>query len=155
MKSMIRFFLILLILAPLSPAHAGLIQPVSTTTAGFVGMAATGPLDQPVFLTSYAHFALTFGSSTAGLANPYLAPSVATSRSRPRSFALRARGLASHSAAVGRMGRRVSRRQGGRPRSASVRGRPAGMVPKPGSLRARKARFTRLLLLDRLSPKKS
>jgi phage tail sheath protein FI len=48
-----------------------------TDTAGFVGMAAQGPLDTPVLCTSHADFTATFGSSTAGLSNPYLSPSVA------------------------------------------------------------------------------
>ncbi len=45
--------------------------------AAFVGQSPQGPLDEPVEVTSVAQFNTTFGSSTAGLANPYLAPSVA------------------------------------------------------------------------------
>jgi FlgD Ig-like domain/Phage tail sheath protein subtilisin-like domain/Phage tail sheath C-terminal domain len=45
--------------------------------AGFVGQAQQGPFDQPVQVDSYAQFTATFGASTAGLANPYLAPSAA------------------------------------------------------------------------------
>ncbi len=72
-----RLILICLILASALPARAGLILPVDSTTAGFVGMTAQGPIDQAVIVTSYEEFAATFGSSTVGLANPYLAPSVA------------------------------------------------------------------------------
>jgi len=63
----------------LSAAAIGAVPifPVDTTTAGFVGLAAQGPLDQSVFVGSYEEFAEIFGTSTAGLANPYLAPSVA------------------------------------------------------------------------------
>ena len=46
-------------------------------TAGFVGQAQQGPLDQPVLVESYAQFTATFGASTGGLADPYLAPSAA------------------------------------------------------------------------------
>ena len=55
-------------------------QPVElrdTSVAGFVGMASAGPADSLVYCTSYADFTDVFGSSTAGLANPHLAPSVA------------------------------------------------------------------------------
>lgn len=75
MKKNLLLILALLILPRAVRAQA--ILPVDTTTGGFVGMAATGPLDQPVFVDNFAEFTATFGSSTAGLANPYLAPSVA------------------------------------------------------------------------------
>lgn len=53
------------------------IFPSDYETAGFVGMASQGPLDEPVMVTNYTEFTTIFGASTAGLANPYLAPSVA------------------------------------------------------------------------------
>jgi uncharacterized protein len=62
---------------PVSPAAAATINLVEAGTAGFVGQAQQGPLDQPVLVESYAQFTTTFGASTGGLANPYLAPSVA------------------------------------------------------------------------------
>lgn len=46
-------------------------------TAGFVGEAQQGPLDQPVLVESYFEFLNIFGGSGAGLTNPHLAPSVA------------------------------------------------------------------------------
>jgi hypothetical protein len=58
-------------------AGATPITLVDIGTAGFVGQSQQGPLDQPVLVDSYAQFTATFGVSTAGLANPYLAPSVA------------------------------------------------------------------------------
>jgi phage tail sheath protein FI len=58
-------------------AAATPIALVDTRTAAFVGQAAQGPLDQPVVVDSYTQFTAAFGASTAGLANPYLAPSVA------------------------------------------------------------------------------
>ena len=68
---------ILLVWTPVATVEAFLIDPVETHTAGFVGMSATGPLDQPVTVSDFAEFTAIFGSSTVGLANPYLAPSVA------------------------------------------------------------------------------
>ncbi|MCB1184316.1 hypothetical protein KDM41_12845 [bacterium] len=56
---------------------AGPIAPADTMTAGFVGLAAQGPLDEAVLVTSWAEFGAVFGTATTGLANPYLAPSVA------------------------------------------------------------------------------
>ena len=57
--------------------QAAIVEPVDTTTAGFVGLAAQGPLDQAVMVSNYQEFITIFGGSTAGLTNPYLAPSVA------------------------------------------------------------------------------
>ena len=57
----------------------GPIAPADTMTAGFVGLAAQGPLDEAVLVTSWAEFGAVFGTATTGLANPYLAPSVAAS----------------------------------------------------------------------------
>lgn len=53
------------------------ISLVDTSTAAFVGLTEFGPLDTPIRVTSYGQFLSTFGGSTAGLTNPYLAPSVA------------------------------------------------------------------------------
>ncbi|MEO5988059.1 MAG: FlgD immunoglobulin-like domain containing protein [Candidatus Eisenbacteria bacterium] len=58
-------------------AAATPIVLLDSRTAGFVGQTQQGPLDQPVLVDSYAQFTATFGASTSGLANPYLAPSVA------------------------------------------------------------------------------
>lgn len=58
-------------------AAAAPIPLLDIGTAGFVGQSEFGPLDQPVFVESYAQFTAAFGASTAGLANPYLAPSAA------------------------------------------------------------------------------
>lgn len=58
-------------------AAAAPFGPVATDVGGFVGQSAQGPLDQPVTVTGYAEFAAIFGADTSGLANPYLAPSVA------------------------------------------------------------------------------
>lgn len=66
-----------LILLCATRAPAAPIPLLDIGAAGFVGQAQQGPLDQPVELTSYVQFTTTFGSSTAGLANPYLAPSAA------------------------------------------------------------------------------
>lgn len=69
-----------LLLALVRTAGAQLPPPiplVDTSTAGFVGLTEFGPLDTPVRVTSYGQFLATFGGSTLGLANPYLAPSVA------------------------------------------------------------------------------
>ncbi len=71
------FALPLLLIVFAIPALAVPISRVPTEQAGFVGMAAQGPLDEAVLLDSYAEFVAVFGASTAGLANPYLAPSVA------------------------------------------------------------------------------
>lgn len=68
---------ILFVLFLLGTAAAEVIQPVDTTTAGFVGMASSGPYDQPVIVQNFTDFTTTFGASTDGLPNPYLAPSVA------------------------------------------------------------------------------
>jgi phage tail sheath protein FI len=67
--------LVLLLVAHL--AAAAPIPLLDSGIAGFVGQAQQGPLDQPVLVNSYSEFLATFGASTAGLANPYLAPSVA------------------------------------------------------------------------------
>lgn len=53
------------------------IPGVTIGTASFVGMSEIGPLDTPTLVTSYGDFLTVFGGSTDGLANPYLAPSVA------------------------------------------------------------------------------
>ncbi len=53
------------------------IALVDGRAAAFVGEAQQGPLDAPVSVASYAGFAAIFGAGTDGLANPYLAPSVA------------------------------------------------------------------------------
>lgn len=71
------FALLMLLTLSAMPAAAAPIARVPTDTAGFVGLAAQGPLDQAVLVNSYAEFVTVFGASTAGLANPYLAPSVA------------------------------------------------------------------------------
>jgi uncharacterized protein len=54
------------------PASAA-IHPIRTDIAGFVGMAARGPLDTPVRVVSWAQFQTTFG---AFLPNAHLAYSV-------------------------------------------------------------------------------
>jgi len=67
-------------LATLLGAPAAKATPIAllaSDTAGFVGQAQQGPLDTPVLVGSYAQFLSTFGAATGGLANPYLAPSVA------------------------------------------------------------------------------
>jgi len=67
-------------LAVLLSARAAPATPIPLIdlgAAGFVGQAESGPLDQPVLVESYAQFVATFGASTAGLSNPYLAPSAA------------------------------------------------------------------------------
>jgi phage tail sheath protein FI len=58
-------------------AFAAPIPLLDIGAAGFVGQTEQGPLDQPVHVASHAEFTATFGASTAGLANPHLAPSVA------------------------------------------------------------------------------
>ncbi len=50
------------------------IEGVSTSTAGFVGMAEKGPIDKPVLITSWGQFVETFGRYTSE--SPYLAPAV-------------------------------------------------------------------------------
>jgi len=50
------------------------IEGVSTSTAGFVGMAETGDLDKPALITSWGQFVSKFGRYTTD--KPYLAPSV-------------------------------------------------------------------------------
>ncbi len=77
MKAIIRLCLLLILMVPATQVWAFPIHPVDTTTAGFVGMAAQGPLDEPVFIGNYTEFVTVFGASTTGLANPYLSPSVA------------------------------------------------------------------------------
>lgn len=78
MKSLALMIMLVIMLAVWAiPALAVPIARVPTDTAGFVGMAAQGPLDRAVLVNSYTEFVTVFGASTAGLANPYLAPSVA------------------------------------------------------------------------------
>lgn len=70
----------LMTLAMLLASHVAAASPIAllgSDTAGFVGQAQQGPLDTPVLVGGYAQFLSTFGAATAGLANPYLAPSVA------------------------------------------------------------------------------
>ena len=70
----------LLCLLAIGRADVGFATPINLIdhrTAGFVGESQQGPLDQPVLIESYFQFVSTFGASGAGLANPYLAPSVA------------------------------------------------------------------------------
>lgn len=50
---------------------------LDSRTAAFVGQAQQGPMNQPVLVTDYVEFTTIFGAATSGLANPYLAPSVA------------------------------------------------------------------------------
>ncbi len=50
------------------------IEGVSTSTAGFVGMAEKGPINKPVLITSWGQFVETFGRYTSE--SPYLAPAV-------------------------------------------------------------------------------
>ena len=50
------------------------IEGVSTSTAGFVGMAKKGNLDNPLFITSWREFVEKFGRYTAS--QPFLAPAV-------------------------------------------------------------------------------
>lgn len=72
-----KHILILLAVLGAGSVQADPILPVETDVAGFVGMAAQGPLDTPITVDSYSGFTAVFGASTAGLANPYLGPSVA------------------------------------------------------------------------------
>ena len=59
-----------------SEIHIGAkrIEGVDTRTAGFVGMAEKGEQDKPILVTSWAHFAATFGRHTEE--QPHLAPAV-------------------------------------------------------------------------------
>ena len=71
---------LLLAFGLLSASRAALAVPIDLIdhrTAGFVGEAQQGPLNQPVLIESYFQFVAIFGASDAGLANPYLAPSAA------------------------------------------------------------------------------
>lgn len=71
---------VLFALALLLWARAAVAVPIpllDISRAAFVGQAASGPLNQPTLVTGFSEFTGTFGASTAGLANPYLAPSVA------------------------------------------------------------------------------
>ena len=70
-------FLSLLLPLTAAPSAATPIPLLDIGAAGFVGQAQQGPFDQPVQVDSYAQFTATFGASTAGLANPYLAPAAA------------------------------------------------------------------------------
>jgi len=67
----------LLLLAWINPAAGSPIVGVASGTAAFVGMSEFGPSDTPTLVTSYGEFLALFGGSSGGLANPYLAPSVA------------------------------------------------------------------------------
>lgn len=67
----------LLLLVTAGTVIATPIVLTDSGTAAFVGQAQQGPLDQPVLVESYAQFTAAFGASTVGLANPFLAPSVA------------------------------------------------------------------------------
>ncbi|MFT7698293.1 MAG: hypothetical protein ACI8S7_000105, partial [Candidatus Krumholzibacteriia bacterium] len=73
----ICIFIGILLLFSSIPSAAFTIFPTDYETAGFVGMAAQGPMDEPVLVTNYTQFTAIFGASTTGLTNPYLAPSVA------------------------------------------------------------------------------
>jgi len=71
---------LLLTAALLSSPASGRTPPIADAplgVAGFVGQATQGPVDEPVLITSASDFDLTFGTSTTGLANPYLRASVA------------------------------------------------------------------------------
>lgn len=75
---MLRCLLLTAVL--LSNPASGRTPPIADAplgVAGFVGQATQGPVDEPVLLTSASDFDLTFGTSTAGLTNPYLRASVA------------------------------------------------------------------------------
>ncbi|MBD3220853.1 T9SS type A sorting domain-containing protein [bacterium] len=71
---------VLVALAPcaviLLATSAAAFDGVSTDVAGFVGMAAQGPVGQPVPVTSYEEFVSIFGL-TGSLEHPYLGPAVA------------------------------------------------------------------------------
>jgi len=51
------------------------IEGVSTSTAGFIGMAEKGPIDQPTLITNWGQFVETFGRYNADKA-PYLPPAI-------------------------------------------------------------------------------
>ncbi len=70
------FFLCFLFIMTGSRLLADPIAGVSTSTTGFVGMAAQGGVGTPTFVTSYGDFEQIFGGIDPSLANPYLAPSV-------------------------------------------------------------------------------
>jgi hypothetical protein len=53
------------------------IEGVPTSIAAFLGTASDGPPGEPVLVTSFAEHLRTFGEPAAGLASPWLAPSVA------------------------------------------------------------------------------
>lgn len=72
-----RGIVLAILLGQPSGVSAEAIGGVPTGTAGFVGQSQSGPLDQPTLVTSYGGFLATFGGSSAGLANPHLAPSIA------------------------------------------------------------------------------
>lgn len=73
-------FVVLLVFGLMTPASAGPLPPpifgVPDRDAGFVGLAAQGPFDQPVAVQSAAEFEAEFGGFDGSLPNPYLAPSV-------------------------------------------------------------------------------
>ena len=69
--------LIAIALALSRPGAAASIPAVPTSTAGFVGMAAKGPLDAPTLVQSAAEFEKVFGPFDPALPAPWLAPSVA------------------------------------------------------------------------------
>ncbi len=66
----------LLLALPLTSWAMAPIQSVPDRDAGFVGLAAQGPLDQPVMVESADQFEAVFGGFDGSLSNPYLAPSV-------------------------------------------------------------------------------
>ncbi len=67
----------LMVAAFASVVHATPITLHDPRIAAFVGQAQQGPFDTPVLVTGYPEFTGVFGSSSVGLANPYLAASVA------------------------------------------------------------------------------
>lgn len=73
---MIRTLLLLLTFMPLAAAARPPILSVPDRDAGFVGLAAQGPLDQPVAVQSAAEFETVFGGFDGSLSNSHLAPSV-------------------------------------------------------------------------------
>ena len=72
-----RLLLVFALFTMALSAQADPIVHLETDWAGFVGMTSQGPVDQPIAVNSYNEFTQIFGSSTEGLANPYLVPSVA------------------------------------------------------------------------------
>lgn len=66
----------ILVLALLTVLPAVAFEGVPTDVAGFVGVAESGPIGDPVRLTTYEEFVALFGFG-ADLENPYLAPAVA------------------------------------------------------------------------------